>query len=161
MNMLTKTLAILLATAGAAVASDDAAEVVLTLSFENGTSETVEFSLEDLNAIEEREFTTTTIWTTGPQTFSGVSLDTFLSAQGIESGTILASAINDYTVEIPVGDAVTDGPMIAYRLNGEEMSIRDKGPLWIVYPYDSKSEYQAEVIYSRSIWQLDRIAIVD
>lgn len=161
MNMLLKSLAILLATTGLAVAADDTAEVVLTLKFEQGTSEAVEFSLEDLIAIEVSEFTTTTIWTTGPQTFSGVSLKAFLSSQGIESGTILASAINDYTVEIPVSDATIDGPMIAYRLNGEEMSIRDKGPLWIVYPYDSKPEYQAEVIYSRSIWQLDRFAIVD
>lgn len=161
MNMLSISFAMLLTAVGTAVASDDLADVVLTLNFASEMAEAVEFTLEDLNAIGERQFSTTTIWTTGPQTFSGVSLDAFLSSQGIENGTILASAINDYTVEIPVSDAVIDGPMIAYRLNGEEMSIRDKGPLWIVYPYDSKSEYQAEVIYSRSIWQLDRIEIVD
>ena len=84
-----------------------------------------------------------------------------MQSQGIESGTIQARAINDYTVSIPVSDAVGDGPMIAYRLNGEEMSIRDNGPLWIVYPYDSKSAYQTEVIYRRSIWQLDRLTIAD
>ncbi|SHH41349.1 hypothetical protein SAMN05444003_3074 [Cognatiyoonia sediminum] len=161
MSIFFKLFAILLVTTGLAIASEDSAEVVLTLRFENRTQEPVEFTLEDLNAFGEDQFSTTTIWTTGPQTFSGVSLKSFLNSLGIENGTILASAINDYTVEIPVSDAVIDGPMIAYRLNGEEMSIRDKGPLWIVYPYDSKSEYQAEVIYSRSIWQLDRIAIVD
>jgi hypothetical protein len=32
--------------------------------------------------------------------------------------------------------------------------VRDKGPLWVVYPYDSKPDYQSELIYVRSIWQL-------
>ena len=39
------------------------------------------------------------------------------------------------------------------------MSVREKGPLWVIYPFDSDPEYQTEVIYSRSIWQLDRIVV--
>ncbi|MGB1266126.1 MAG: oxidoreductase, partial [Nereida ignava] len=50
-----------------------------------------------------------------------------------------------------------DGPIIAYKQNGSEMSRRRKGPLWIVYPYDDKKSYQTETVYSRSIWQLDRL----
>ncbi|WP_108814105.1 molybdopterin-dependent oxidoreductase [Loktanella sp. Alg231-35] len=161
MKTIMKTLTLLLATAVSTAAADDAQGVILTLSSTTQPDVMTEFTLVELEALGEGQFTTTTIWTTGPQTFSGISLDVFLASQGIESGTILASAINDYTVEIPVSDATDDGPMIAYRLNGEEMSIRDKGPLWIVYPYDSKTDYQAEVIYSRSIWQLDRITIAN
>ena len=76
-----------------------------------------------------------------------------------EDGTITATAINDYAVEIPMSDAVEGGPIIAYHTNGEEMSRRDKGPLWVVYPYDSDIAYQTELVYSRSIWQLDRISV--
>jgi hypothetical protein len=39
------------------------------------------------------------------------------------------------------------------------MSVRDKGPLWLVYPYDSAAKYQSEVVFSRSIWQLNRLEI--
>ncbi|MEC8574513.1 MAG: oxidoreductase, partial [Pseudomonadota bacterium] len=39
------------------------------------------------------------------------------------------------------------------------MSLRDKGPLWIVYPFDSDPAYQTEAIYSRSIWQLEEITV--
>ena len=60
-----------------------------------------------------------------------------------------------------VEDAVEGGPIIAYRLNGDRMSVRDKGPLWVVYPYDSDQVYQTEVIYSRSIWQLYRIDVIE
>ncbi|MFA3918354.1 molybdopterin-dependent oxidoreductase [Ruegeria hyattellae] len=103
---------------------------------------------------------TSTIWTEGVNTFEGVSLKTLVDLVGAESGKLLASAINDYTVEIPVSDAVENGPIIAYRSNGEGMSVRDKGPLWIIYPYDQSADYRTEVIYSRSIWQLDRIEFV-
>ena len=56
---------------------------------------------------------------------------------------------------------VQDGPILAYLNDGEEMPVRDKGPLWVVYPYDLNASYQSEVIYSRSIWQLDRIVVVE
>ncbi|MGR3607464.1 MAG: oxidoreductase, partial [Sulfitobacter sp.] len=42
---------------------------------------------------------------------------------------------------------------------GSLMSRRGKGPLWIVYPYDNNPSYKTETIYSRSIWQMDRIAV--
>ena len=44
-------------------------------------------------------------------------------------------------------------------MNGEIMSLRDKGPLWVIYPYDQNAAYRSEVTYSRSIWQLDRIEV--
>ena len=114
-----------------------------------------------LEALSPTTFTTTTIWTEGTQSFVGVSLAAFLSEVGVSEGNLKATAINDYAVEIPVSDAVDGGPIIAYMRNGKSMSVRDKGPLWIVYPYDAVPGYQSEVIYSRSIWQLDRIEVID
>jgi hypothetical protein len=72
----------------------------------------------------------------------------------------LATAINDYTVEIPMSDAVEGGPIIAYLMDGNEMSIRDKGPLWVIYPYDSDADFRSEVVFTRSIWQLDRLVVI-
>ncbi|WP_375279837.1 molybdopterin-dependent oxidoreductase [Pseudooctadecabacter sp.] len=106
-------------------------------------------------------FETSTIWTDGVHSFTGVSLADLAAELGVEDGHFLATAINDYTVEIPVSDAVEGGPIIAYLMDGEEMSVRDKGPLWVIYPYDSNAAYRTEVVYSRSIWQLDRLDIVE
>ena len=135
-----------------------AGETVLTVTHA-GTSTALD--MDALQAMESVEFETTTTWTEGVQSFKGVSLSNFLSEFGIAEGALKATAINDYAVEIPVSDAVDNGPMIAYLRNGAPMSVRDKGPLWIVYPYDVNSEYQSEVIYSRSIWQLDRIEVIE
>jgi hypothetical protein len=39
------------------------------------------------------------------------------------------------------------------------LSIREKGPLFIVYPYDSKPELQAQMYLDRSAWQLKSLTI--
>lgn len=135
-----------------------AGETVLTITH---NAQTKSLDMAALEALGTETFETTTIWTEGVQTFQGVPLHHLTQEFSIEDGTLLATAINDYTVEIPVSDAVENGPIVALRMNGKEMSVRDKGPLWIIYPYDADEDYQTEVIYSRSIWQLDRIDIVE
>ncbi|QPH55275.1 molybdopterin-dependent oxidoreductase [Pontivivens ytuae] len=139
-------------------------EVLLTVTGaieKTNTDGAALFDLQMLEGMPSTEFETETIWTMGGQVFMGVELGDLLSALGVEEGTLTATAINDYSVEIPVSDAVEGGPIVAYSLNGAPMSVRDKGPLWVVYPYDSDEDYQSEVIYSRSIWQLDRIVVED
>jgi hypothetical protein len=137
-------------------------EVLLTVSGDiavtNGEGTAV-FDRAMLEALPVVEFTTTTTWTDGPQTFTGVELHDLLERLGVEGGTLRAFAVNDYAVDIPVEDAVEGGPIVAYLWNGAAMSVRDKGPLWIVYPYDSNRDYRSEVIYSRSIWQLERMEV--
>ena len=125
------------------------------------TGDTASFDAEMLSELGGVKIATTTIWTDGVQDFTGVSLKALLDAVGVTGGTLMATAVNDYAVEIPVSDAVEGGPIVAYANGGAPMSVRDKGPLWIIYPYDSDTAYQSEVIYSRSIWQLDRIVVVE
>ena len=118
------------------------------------------FDMEDLKALPSDSFETATIWTEGVQNFEGVPLTVLLDHVGATGNTIRAVALNDYAVSIPVTDAVEGGPIVAYRRNGDEMSVRDKGPLWIIYPFDDNRIYKSEEYYSRSIWQLDRIELV-
>lgn len=117
------------------------------------------FDIEMLQALPQTTYTTTTIWTKGTHEFTGVLLSDLLAAVGSEPALVNATAINDYAVEIPSEDAIPGGALVAYLFDGEQMSIRDKGPLWVVYNWDQDSAYKTEVVYSRSIWQLDRIEV--
>ncbi|QQA44719.1 molybdopterin-dependent oxidoreductase [Pelagovum pacificum] len=138
--------------------------VILTVSGQVSATNAGDMAELDLAMLEEigREtIETETIWTEGVQTFEGVPLHALVEALGIEGEMLRATAINDYTVEIPLSDAVEGGALVAYSLNGAPMSVRDKGPLWVVYPFDADADFRTEVIYSRSIWQLDRIEAVD
>ncbi|MGR3813241.1 MAG: molybdopterin-dependent oxidoreductase [Cognatishimia activa] len=150
------------AAASVAEISQPKGEVVLEISGEissKNVAETAQFDLEMLQALPSHSFVTSTIWTDGAQSFEGVELSVIADLVGFEGDTLSASAVNDYTIEIPIADAAPGRAMIAYMRNGNPMPLRDKGPLWIVYPFDSSSDFQSETIYSRSIWQLNRIAV--
>ena len=71
------------------------------------------------------------------------------------------SALNDYAVEMPVADLEEDAPILATRLNGETMTVREKGPFWIMYPFDRSTKYQTESNYARSVWQLQQLKLID
>ncbi len=138
--------------------------IVLTISGDIGVTNVenaLVFDRKNLMALQATTFETSTIWTEGIRSFTGVTLHTLADLLGLQNGHFFASAINDYSVEIPVSDAVEGGPIIAYSIDGKEMSLRDKGPLWVIYPYDSNSDFRSEVVYSRSIWQLDRLEAVE
>ena len=132
-------------------------DIILTVS---SGMDVLTLDRSDLSKLTVTSFDTSTIWTDGVHTFTGVSVKTLTDLIGVTNGMLRATAINNYAIEIPVSDAVNEGPIIAYLIDGKKMSVRDKGPLWIVYPYDANPDYRSEVVYSRSIWQLDRIEFV-
>lgn len=160
------TLGVVLALGGPAASGDSLpspqGSILLTVTGDiavTNSGDSAQFDLEMLKALGTIEYQTETLWTTGTVTFNGPALSSLLDRLGVSSGTIRAQAINDYAIEIPVADIETEAPMIAYAMNGENMSRREKGPLWVIYPYDSDAKYRSEVVYSRSIWQLDRIEV--
>lgn len=138
-------------------------DVILTISGEidvTNVGETLQFDRDTFDALADSTFETSTTWTDGIHEFRGVSLSTLTDMLSVTDGVLLATAVNDYAVEIPVSDARPGGPIIAHQIDGKDMSLREKGPLWIVYPYDSSPEYRTAVIHARSIWQLDRLVVV-
>ncbi|MGO4853426.1 oxidoreductase [Phaeovulum sp. W22_SRMD_FR3] len=99
-------------------------------------------------------FTTTTNWTEGAHEFSGPALSTVLAALGAGPGIVDAKAANDYAVYFEPAEIGTDAPIITRLIDGKTFSLRDNGPLWVLYPYDSSADYETEKVYSLSIWQL-------
>jgi len=117
------------------------------------------FDRTALEVLPKDSFETSTIWTEGLQRFEGVRLHALVQELGISDGTLWLTAINDYMVEMPVSELRADGALLAHTRNGAPMTARDKGPLWVVFPYDENPRWQTETVYARSIWQLDRIEV--
>ncbi|OYU18448.1 MAG: oxidoreductase [Rhodobacteraceae bacterium PARR1] len=118
-----------------------------------------QFDLESLMTQPSITFTTSTTWTEGTPTFTGVPLKALLEALGATGTTVTATALNNYAIDIPVDSLNDDAPIVAYHIDGKSFSRRDKGPLWIVYPYDSSADYRNDLVYGRSIWQLERLTV--
>ncbi len=130
--------------------------VVLTISSDTVTAD---FSIKQLEALPHHTIKTTTHWTEGMQTFEGVLLSTLIKNHQIKTSSLKAFAINDYSVDIPLSDLSKYSVLIAYKHNGNYMKIRNKGPLWIIYPLSDNPELNLPHINNRWIWQLKRIEL--
>ena len=156
---------LLLAVAGAAgaQAGETAAtaaprgKVILTVAGtigEAGKGGPVSFTLDELERLGTAELETETPFTPGPVRFTGVPLRRLLEAVGARGDNIRATALNDYAVDIPREDAMRHDVLLATRVDGKPMPVRDKGPVWVVYPWSEHPELKDPRYGARSIWQL-------
>jgi hypothetical protein len=137
-------------------------EVILTISGNldhPNIDGTAQFDLPMLEALQGRSGKMETPWTTGNVEFSGPLFRAVLDAAGAHGNNVKLVALNDYSAEIPVEDATTLDTMLATRMDGQIMSVRDKGPLFLVYPFDEDSSLYNEKYFSRSVWQIKAIEV--
>ena len=117
------------------------------------------FDMAMLEALGTVSITTRTPWYTDPVTFEGVPMARLMAELGAAGSEVVAVALNDYTTEIPISDFAEYGAILALKRDGRYMPVRDKGPLFIVYPYDARSELHSQKFYGRSVWQLARLVV--
>lgn len=142
---------LLLALEHAAVAGDLGVEIVGTQSGR------AFYGVEDLAALPQHKIVTHTSVTDGPQVFVGPLMRDVMADAGLEVDTITATALNDYEIAIPTSDFTRFNVIAALSMNGEALTPRDKGPVWIVYPRDDHTELQDIRYDYRWVWQLIRI----
>jgi hypothetical protein len=137
-------------------------KVILTISGKIGifnAGDTANFDRDMLEALGWSSFTTSTPWYDAPVNFAGVSMAKVMQAVQAGGETVLAGSLNDYETRIPMGDFARFGVLLALKRNGEYMPVREKGPLFIVYPFDSEPEPKSQKYYGRSAWQLARLVV--
>lgn len=148
--------------AQAACLADPAGKVLLTIDGAlkcAGTDGKARFDLPMLEKLGMVSFETNTPWYSGPMKFEGVLMTELMKKVGATGTKLTAVALNDYTTEIPMSDFAQYQPILAIKRNGEYMPVKDKGPLFIVYPYDKNPELKSQKFYSRSAWQVARLTV--
>jgi hypothetical protein len=137
----------------------DAEETILTVTGNIISGADVNMTLADIEALGTARIVTTTPWHDGEVTFEGVPMSRLMEAVGANGTVAFVHALNNYSSEVPLSDFTRFEPILAYKMDGQEMSIADKGPLFIIYPYDDAAELRSELYYSRSAWQVRSIEI--
>jgi hypothetical protein len=82
-----------------------------------------------------------------------------LAAAKASGRTLKALALNDYQTSIPADDAQKFDVILAHKMNGQDIPVKTKGPLFIVYPFDAKPELRSTVYFERSAWQLKSLNV--
>jgi hypothetical protein len=122
-----------------------------------------EFDMATLERLPQRVIVTSTPWYPSARQFTGPLLRDVLAAAGLPAetdATLRCVALNDYKVDIPVGDARRIDVILARLLDGKPMSVREKGPLFVMYPFDEQPALRTSLFFGRCIWQLKAIEVL-
>jgi hypothetical protein len=156
---------LLAATATPAIAGDNgpgepSGPVILTVSGNIASGDDVaRFDRAMLEALGTMTLRTSTAWTEGVREFEGVLVRDVLSTVGASGDEVVAIALNDYFTSIPTAEFQEYPVLLALRMDGDYLHIRDKGPIWIVYPRDHYPELQNPMTDKNWVWQLSRLHV--
>ena len=149
----------LAATSLLALAAPAGAEMPLLTVTGNIAGAPVTLTRDDLEALPRHHLETSTTVTDGTPRFEGFLMRDLLDAVGASGDVVLARALNDYRIEIPMSDFTEFDVLGALSMDGETLSPRDKGPVWIVYPRDDHRELQDIRYDTRWVWQLESLHV--
>lgn len=117
-------------------------------------------TLEELRALPQVTIRTENEFSDGMNDYTGPLARDVMQIIGRGTGTkVKLTAANDYAVEIDLQEFDDFDAIFALDMNGVAFSVRDKGPIWVMYPLSDNAELQDPVYNNRLIWQLVRLEV--
>jgi hypothetical protein len=117
------------------------------------------FDFAMLEALPKTVVKTENPWDAGMNIYEGVLLRDLADAVEANGTVLRFTALNDYRADIPVADTLSAGVILAYRRNGSQMPVSEKGPLFVVFPFSGDPSLSDETRYAQSVWQVTRITV--
>ncbi len=133
--------------------------VILTVVNSVAESKRYQFTLQDLQSLESHTFTLTHDWSDSPHRYTGPLLSAVLEKAGMKGTTVKLRALNEYFIEIQRPFIEKYQPILAWQEDGLTLSIRNKGPLWLMTPLHQYPELNEPANVSKLIWQLSTIEV--
>lgn len=143
-----------------AAAPGPADPVVLTIKGRMRAGSQVDLDMAALAALPQHSYRSSTPWYVQPREFTGPLLRELLASLGAQADTLRLTALNDYRVDMPRQDTERYDVVLARLLDGQALAVRDKGPLFVMYPYDRHPHLRSALYYSRAAWQLRSIELL-
>lgn len=137
--------------------ADDSQPSILSLngySKQLGRQVEARLSYRDLVQLPQVTVVTQIHWTKGDVKFSGPLLRDVIASVKLSGSQLKATAANDYSVNIPFADFESHNVILALKREDKRLTLRTKGPIWVIYPWNDTAELRQGIYYSRSIWQL-------
>lgn len=119
----------------------------------------VHFSRTALLSLPMHTIDTSTLWTTSAR-WEGPRLADVLARAGFKGRTLRVYSYDGSVQDIPIAFVHRYEPILAYRENGVELSLRNFGPLFLIFPRDQHLDVLASEVGSRRfVYQIKHIEV--
>jgi len=123
-------------------------------------AESIVLGRSELEAFPQSTVVTSSPYFDGEETFSGPTLTRVLEPLDVSGErNVTLKALNDYTVTGPLREILSLDAIVATRRNTKIMSVRDRGPFWIILPLSTRPELDDENFHRYMVWQLNGIEL--
>jgi len=130
-----------------------------SLTVTNG-SQSLVLDRAELETFPQTRIETINPYFDGVAEFTGPSLSRILEPFDVSDDTrIVLRALNDYRVDGTLGELLAMDPIVATRMDSEPMSVRDRGPFWLMLPLSDRPELNEQEFHRFMIWQLEAISL--
>jgi hypothetical protein len=138
-------------------------DTILTVSGKIGAANDGDKIVMDLATLESAglvDYKVTDPFDNVDVTFRGVLMTDLLTLWKADPNatTLVMTALNDYSVDIPMSDFKQYPVIFALQQDGKYMPVATRGPAMLVYPYNH-FQFDKEKYNDRWIWQLKSIEV--
>lgn len=139
-------------------------EVVLTVNgniSQKNADNALQFDLATLENIGLVEYKVDDPFVKKTILYTGVLMSQILKVAGASSDatTITLTALDDYSVDMQIADAVKWPILVALKADGEYMPIDENGPLINIIPYNDFPEIDHLTYDAMWVWSLSAITV--
>jgi len=127
----------------------------------NSISESINatFTQQQLMQLPQHEVTTNLPWTEESHRYSGPRLEDVLSSLDAKGQWLTLRALDYYSVSLNLNRIKKFNPILALKIDGKLLTVRSKGPIWLILPVDSYPELNAALYNDYMVWHLVKIDV--
>lgn len=117
------------------------------------------FSAKQLQALPQISFKTKHTWANTAQEFSGPLLADVLKQTCANARDIYLRSLDKYSVMVDFQSIAKYQPILALKINGQALTIREKGPVWLMIDTD-RYKIPPRSLDTIFVWQLYYIHVL-
>lgn len=117
------------------------------------------FDLAMLQSMKQYDIVTVTPWTDGLHRYRGVRLSELLARVGAKGDWAIAYGLDDFHARVDLSLARQHGAIIALFADGHALTVRSKGPLWLIFPLSDQPLLDTPAVANQMVWQLHRLQL--
>ncbi len=99
-------------------------------------------------------------WYRGDPRFSGIPFAKLMDYCQSYGRSVLMTGLDDYQGQAPIATLVKYGAILATRVNGHIMTVEEKGPYEVVFPFDSWPSGLDNRLLYLAVYQLAEIEVI-
>jgi len=117
------------------------------------------FSVKQLEALPQTNFKTRHTWSSEAQEFSGPLLADVLNLVCPKARDIYLRSLDQYSVMVNFSKGSEFKPILALKVDGKPLTVREKGPIWVMVDADGL-KIPERSLDNMLVWQLYYIRIL-